>query len=223
MGEADGCASGFPDVKLITTKSLKSASVAKQADSGLSILQPFTCSGTLTGLILGVDVRTESGTRNLYPNVFLLRLRSSGDSDDSDDTDDSGGSLTKVSGSQRTVRLTPANISTSGAFDYPLYPPLNFRAYDVLAWNQPVLENSVVRMYTVKVPFLSSSDDDDDSDDSTGFISALLLHPVTGENACSCTFEVWYDMPLLTIVCFLVIMKILQALALIDIHLLKRP
>ena len=188
-------------MKLITTKSLKSASVAKQADSGLSLLQPFTCSGTLTGLILGVDVRTESDTRNLYPNVFLLRQRSSGDSDVSDDSDDSGGSLSKVPGSQRTVRLTPTNISTSGAFDYPLDPPLNFRTYDVLAWNQPALDKSVVRMYTVKVPFVSSSDDDDDS---TGFKSALLLRPVTGENACSCTFEVWYDMPVLTIVCFLV-------------------
>ena len=176
VGAADGCASGFPDMNLITTKATKTASGAKPAN-GLSLLKPFSCRGKLTGLVLGVDVRTESETRYLYPKISLRRQKLSDDSDDTDDTDDSGGSLVKVSGSQRTVRLTPGNISTSGAFDYPLDPPLDFRANDVLAWNQPDLEKSVVRMYTVNVLLISSSDDDD----SPSFKSVLLLYPVTGK------------------------------------------
>ena len=134
--------------------------------SGLSRLMAFTCRGTLTGLVLGVDVRTETNTRNLYPEVSLWRPR---------DVENLDEGFVKVQGSSRTVRITPSNFSTSGAFDYPLDPPLIFRNNNILAWKQPELAKSVVRMYAMDRP--SSSDDDNSQSSST----ALFLYPVTSE------------------------------------------
>ena len=128
--------------------------------NGLSLVNAFTCSGTLTGVVLGVDVRTENDTHNLYPQISLQRPT---------DSDEPGNiNYEIVSGSERTVRLTPANFSTNGVFDYPLDPPLEFQAGNVLAWNQPEPGKSVVRMYAI------------DETGQTGRRS-LLIYPVTGE------------------------------------------
>lgn len=127
--------------------------------NGLLLLNAFTCSGTITALVLGVDVRTESGTYDQYPEIFLRRPI---------DSDEPDGDNRIVPSSLRTVRLTPANFSTSGAFDYPLDPPLEFQANDVLGWNQPEPGKSVVRMFAI------------DGRETTGS-SSLLIYPVTGE------------------------------------------
>ena len=166
-----GCVNGFPDMNLITTKASKTTDRV-QMTSGLSVLKRFTCRGTVTGLVLGVDVRTETSTRSLYPEVSLWRPR---------DVENLDEGLVRVQGSDRTVRLTAANFSTSGAFDYPLDPPITFRANDMLAWKQPELTKSVVRMYVAEESISSSSDDDS----SQGSKPTLLLYPVTGE-MCSC-------------------------------------
>ena len=168
MVTVDGCANGFPNMNLVTTKASRVPTNARVMTSGLSLLNTFTCRGTLTGLVLGVDVRTETSTRSLYPEVSLWRPREEGNLDEG---------FVKVPESGRTVRLTAANFSTSGAFDYPLDPPLNFRASDILAWEQPELAKSVVRMYASDGLVSSSSDDDN----SRGSNPVLLLYPVTGE------------------------------------------
>ena len=153
----DGCAKGFPDMDLIIARASNITTGA--LTPGLSLLSAFTCSGNLTGLVLGVDVRTENDAHDLYPEIFLLRLAESDEPDGDYDT---------VSDSARTVRLTPANFSTSGAFDYTLDPPLEFANNDILAWNQPDLEKSVVRLYSVHGTELQGS-------------KSLLVYPVTGK------------------------------------------
>ena len=167
MITVEGCANGFPDMNLIIKRASRATSQATATTSGLSLLNRFTCRGTLTGLVLGVDVRTETVDRNQYPEVALWRP-----------IDDDGG-LVRVRGSNRTVRLTAANFSTSGVFDYPLDPPVNFLANDILSWQQPQHAKSVVRMYSINhdQQDFSSSDDDDPQGSST----ALLLYPVAGE------------------------------------------
>ena len=167
MTAAEGCANGFPDISVITAKASKTTNGAKLATS-LSLSRSFTCSGTLTGLVLGVDVRTETASRSLYPEVALWRPT---------DSDDDGGVYEKVHRSERMVKLTAANFSTSGAFDYLIDPPLDFRSNDVLGWDQPDLVDSVVRMYTVDRQVSSGSDDDR----RQTTIPVLLLYPVTGE------------------------------------------
>ena len=149
----DECANGFPDMNLIKTRALETTT-GEILEEGLSLLNAFTCNGTLTGLVLGVDVRTEAGSRSMYPQISLWRPQ---DAEELDEVNDI------VDGSTRTVQLTPANFSTSGAFDYTIAPPLDFQANDILGWTQPEEDESVVRMYTI---------------DDSGNSNVLLLYPV---------------------------------------------
>ena len=153
---------------MITARTSNTTSRPKLAD-GLSLLHSFSCSGTLTRLVLGVDVRTETASRSLYPEIALWRPAS--------DSDDGGRVYDKVHGTQRVMKLTAANFSTSGAFEYPIDPPLDFRSTYILGWDQPNFVESVVRMYAIDVKVSSGSDDD--SKQATS--SVLLLYPVTGE------------------------------------------
>ena len=143
---------------LITARASRTTT-AGVLTNGISLLNAFACSGTLTGLVLGVDVRTENGAHDLYPEIFLQRPI---------DIDEQRIVYEIISGSERTVRLTPANFSTSGAYDYPLDPPLRFRTDDVLAWNQPEPEISVVRMYAINGTEPTAP-------------RSLLIYPITGE------------------------------------------
>ena len=172
---AEGCAHGFPDINLISKRASKSASVVKRTKNELTPVNAFTCSGTLTGLVLGVDVRTETDSRNQFPAVSLWRWV---------DSDDDEGYVV-VPGTTRAVRLTPANFSSNGVFHYSLDPPLVFEAYDILVWEQPKDWKSVVRMYTIERTDYPSSDDTRHSS------SVPLLYPVTstgkGEVVYMCT------------------------------------
>ena len=172
----DGCANGFPDTNLIVTRATKTTT-GKKASTGLSLLNAFPCQGTVTGLVLGVDVRTVTNSRNTFPEISLWRP---------EDPDELDKEYDMVQGSTRTVQLTPSNFSTSGVFDYAIDPPLDFKADDILGWTQPGGGNSVVRMYTIdgkefmikrKVPddVSSNSFDLDDSENSN---NVLLLYPV---------------------------------------------
>ena len=165
----EGCANGFPDLKLIAARTSETTSGAKYI-SGLVLLNLFTCNGTLTGLVLGVDVRTGTAMRNRYPEVSLWRSNDSvGESDEFDDYE-------IVPGSERTVRITPANFSTSGVFEYHLDRSLEFQAYDVLAWKQPEPKQSVVRLFDTQRERSSRS-----SKKTKRSNPVPLLYPITGE------------------------------------------
>ena len=153
---------------MITAKGMQSTGKVKLA-SGSSLSHSFSCSGSLIGLVLGVDVRTKTASRSLYPEVVLWRRLS--------DSDDDGLVYEKVHNSQRMVKLTAANFSTTGAFDYLIDPPLEFHSSDVLGWDQPELVNSVVRIYAIDKQVSSDSDDDGQQVP----FADLLLYPVTGE------------------------------------------
>ena len=161
----EGCVNGFPDVDLIITRASRAPTQATRMNSGFSLMNRFTCDGVITSVVLGVDVWTETATRNWYPEVALWRQRGS----------DSTYPYQKVLGSGRTVTLTPANFSTSGAFDYTLDPPLTFHANDYLGWYQPELSRSVVHMYQDPQEFTDSDDDNFQQ------YSDLYLYPVAGE------------------------------------------
>ena len=135
----DRCVNGFPDMNLITTTASQPTGGGKKLMDGFSLLNAFTCSGTLTGLVLGVDVRTETGKRDEYPEISLWRP---------EDPQSQNTEYNVVTGSKRKVILTPDNFSTSGVFEYALDDaPLDFQAYDILGWTQPDDPKSVVRMY----------------------------------------------------------------------------
>ena len=98
----------------------------------------FNCSGTITGFLLGVDVRTEDasgpGNRDEYPTIWLWNK-----------TD--GTTYTRVVDSSVEIRLGPSNFSTDGVYQFSLSTPLQFTANQVLGIYQPRHGDSIVRFY----------------------------------------------------------------------------
>ena len=94
----------------------------------------FNCSGTITGFLLGVDVRTETGNRDEYPTIWLWNK-----------TDET--TYTRVVDSSVEIILGPSNFNTDGVYQFSLSTPLQFTANHVLGIYQPNNGNSVVRFY----------------------------------------------------------------------------
>ena len=94
----------------------------------------FTCSGTITGFLLGVDVRTETDSRVEYPTIWLWSKTSET-------------TYTRVVDSSVEIILGPSNFSTDGVYQFTLSTPLQFTADQVLGIYQPNNNESVVRIY----------------------------------------------------------------------------
>ena len=95
----------------------------------------FSCNGTLTSLLLGVDIRTVTGSRNKYPEVQIWRYNSSITTYDRQD--------------RREIRLAAGNFTPDGVLVYDLTPPMQFQSGDVLGVYQPPEGGSVVRLYYI--------------------------------------------------------------------------
>ena len=129
----------------------------------------FNCSGTITGFLLGVDVRTEKGKRVEYPTIWLWNK-----------TDET--TYTQVSQSSVKVLLGPSNFSTNGVFQLSLSTPLQFTANQVLGLHQPKDGESVVRFYyqTYNGQNIYEINEDDDYtlyNEQTN--KRLLIYPIT--------------------------------------------
>lgn len=93
----------------------------------------FCCNGTVTSLLLGVDVRTMTSSRNKYPEVQLWRRSQLNDSYSRQD--------------RQKIRLTPRDFSPDGVLVYNLKPPMQFQSGDVLGVYQPQQSDSIVTLY----------------------------------------------------------------------------
>ena len=93
----------------------------------------FTCSGTITGFLLGVDVMTETNSGDRYPTIWLWILTNK--------------TNTYIRDKSVEVSLSPSNFSTNGVFQFNLSTPLQFTATQVLGIHQPDSRDSVVRFY----------------------------------------------------------------------------
>ena len=94
----------------------------------------FTCNGMITGLLLGVDIRSKSNAdgRTEYPVVQVWRPGS-------------GDSYTRVA--MQEIRLAAGDFSPDGVFQYNLTTPIDFLNGDVLGVYQPSEGESIVRLY----------------------------------------------------------------------------
>ena len=93
----------------------------------------FNCSGTITGFLLGVDVRTATNQRHKYPTIWLWNKTNKTD--------------TYIPDRSVQVLLGPSNFSTEGVFQFTLSTPLQFTGNQVLGIYQPDDDDSVVRLY----------------------------------------------------------------------------
>ena len=175
---SDNCASGFPDINLLTNRAAQIEDNLRVGlrigDSELRILSHmrFNCTGKITSLLLGVDVRSHTDS---FPTISLWTQ---------DANDQMMPVYAQVDGSERSIVLGPSNFSTSGVFEYVLNPPIEFENGNMLGWFQQGL---VVRMYEIdKANFITDSF----AKPTTAVLEiangkavddrALLIYPVTG-------------------------------------------
>ena len=99
----------------------------------------FTCNGNITGLLLGVDIRTvlAESNRTEYPEVQMWRGIQQGNF-----------GLIYRRGSTSEIALTSSGSnSPDGVLQYNLTTPLSFQSGDRLGVYQPPDNNSVVRLF----------------------------------------------------------------------------
>ena len=109
------CTEGFMDLSLLETKAADTSgtdvrNLAEGSDTKWGIGYSFTkstCTATLTGFLIGVDIRTETNIRNEYPKVEIWYK--------------SGNYYNNYSPEKSfTINLSPDNFTTSGFYYYKL-------------------------------------------------------------------------------------------------------
>ena len=94
----------------------------------------FNCSGHITGLLLGADIRWSPSIKNRYPEVQIWRNVFASDQ--------------FIRQASQEIRLNPGgDFSPDGVLQYTLAPPISFQSGDVLGVYQPPEHESVVRLY----------------------------------------------------------------------------
>ena len=134
---AANCSSGFMDLQLLKERARKISNNGGSQNylDGKFRLVPgmsFTCNGTITRLLLGVDIRSDADGRSKYPVVQVWRPGS-------------GDRYTRVAMQQ--IQLATGDFSPDGVFQYNLTTPIDFLNGDVLGVYQPSEGESIVRLY----------------------------------------------------------------------------
>ena len=149
------------------------------SDNTLRVLKEyqFNCSSTIiTSLILGINIRTATNNRTLFPSVQVFRPN-----------DSIVNQYHLVTGSERTIYYSTSNVSTSGVYEYPLNPPISVMSGDLLAVSQPPQDRSAVRVYYIdKISFNSSlnisiGSSNINLSNSSTTNQLILVYPVTGK------------------------------------------
>ena len=134
---ADGCTSGFIDLDLLIRRASKIAHGDSNSQNDLNselCLVPdmsFSCSGTITGLLLGATTRMD-GNQTLYPEVQLWKKSNS---------------TVFTKQASQEIRLNPGDFSPDGVLRYYLNTPILFQRGDVLGVYQPHLSDSIATLY----------------------------------------------------------------------------
>ena len=150
----------------------------------------FNCSSTnITSLILGINIRTATNSRTFFPSVQVFRPN-----------DSIVNQYHLVTGSERTIYYSTSNVSTNGVYEYPLNPPIPVMSGNLLAVSQPLLSQSVVRIYFYDgISFTSSQGITIGSKTinlhvlhTDNFNQLILVYPVTGKTHTCCIIELLY-------------------------------
>ena len=144
------------------------------------------CSSTLTEVLVGVDIRTETGNRNQYPKIEIWR--------------ETGMHYRGPTIFSELV-LSPDNFTTNGLYHITLSTPLNIREVSGsdtrgyrLGVYQPPDDRSVVRFYKVTGTGQIGRVNDDDinediiskNNDITQNTSSILIYPITSMSLMKC-------------------------------------
>ena len=137
----------------------------------------FTCSGSITSLLLGGDVRTPVDNRVEYPEVQIWRQGTV------------FGAVVYTRQYRQTIELSPGNFSSDGLLRYNLTTPIPFENKNVFGVYHPLQNDSIVRLFYVDDPnapvseFLNNSNFYFIAPGLTPDLSShhMLIYPVTGK------------------------------------------
>ena len=138
----------------------------------------FTCSGNITGFLLGVEIRNRArfGT-SLYPEVHIFRPSAPS---------------SYVNVISQEIRLAAGDFSPDGVLQYNLTTPIPFQRDYILGVYQPSKTDSIVQLYYT--PDMSAPDtykfeekvDRFTQPDEIVSFESVLISPITGKLLCYC-------------------------------------
>ena len=133
----------------------------------------FTCTTQITSILLGLDVRPVRNNRELFPSFQLWRPTAVDQR------------YMLLDESVRQIVYTPANVSTSGVYQYPIVPSITANSGDLIAIYQPNQGDSAVRCFMIEDLQFDSFKvgvGETMADLSSGLIDdeLVLAYPVTG-------------------------------------------
>ena len=140
-----GCASGFMQLDLLQKRAEKISSgntvSGNKLDHELRVVPglKFNCSGNITSILLGGDVRTAVDNRVEYPEVQIWRRRFL-----------FGVYYTRQY--SQTIELLSGNFSSDGLLRYNLTTPIPFENENVFGVYHPLQNDSIVRLFYVDEP-----------------------------------------------------------------------
>ncbi len=184
LSKGEQCTEGFMDYDLLVKKSLQIENGGNLLARGLAVFGEtnsdtyygvipdlkFTCSGNITGFLLGVDVRRH---RDQYPEVFIVEHN----------TDDTGMYHLEQS---EIIKLNPIDFQPNGVYNYTLPNPLPFKAGQFIGFKQTMRKYSRVRFFyqttsEQKIITVDAPVSNFNIDTSNQFNGTLLLHPITSK------------------------------------------
>ena len=183
---------GFMELSLLETKTgtnnnVQTTGLAESVETrwiiteGDKLIRCSIDNSELTEVLVGVDIRTETGNRNQYPRIEIWRER---------------GAFYRDPVSVE-LRLSPHNFTTNGLYHYTLPTPLtigaNDRDYRLGVYQAPD-DRSVVRFYKVTGTGQIGRVDDDhinediinNNNDVTKDTSSILIYPITSMSLMKC-------------------------------------
>ena len=149
----ESCTEGFMDYSLLQDKaanpmgSLRNKRLSNYVNPMVDVATRWiiiddnikvTCDTVVTEILIGVDIRTINGNRNLYPKFEVWAP-----------TNDEVVFTREMS---VEIRLTPDNFTTNGQHLFTLPTPLNISSGYRIGVYQPPDERSVVRFHYVDLP-----------------------------------------------------------------------
>ena len=175
----DQCLDRFVDFSLLQFRAGTTADrIGNRLNEEIRIIPhiEFECNTTITSVILGIVVRPEGGNRRSFPSVQVWRPTG----------EESEYKL--LAGSERLVVYTPANVSRTGVYEYPLIPSVSVAPGDMIAISQPKDSESVVRCYSIDLNGFDSYELNigttmaDLPPDGNGIVNneLVLVYPATG-------------------------------------------
>ncbi len=180
LSKGEQCTEGFMDYDLLVKKSLQIENGETFADGGLAQFGQmtsdtyyvipdlkFTCSGTITGFLLGVDVRINT---TQYPEVLIVKKKS--------------GMMYNFIHS-RALSLDPIDFQPNGVYNYTLPNPLSFEENQFIGIKQTMTDDSRVRFYyqtTSTQKIIAVNSNNFKKDNSVQLNGILLLHPITSKD-----------------------------------------